>query len=151
MRQNLTDMEDIQKFYDIVEQGFVMAGVKPEQCRSKTEGQWNLKRLHTDLWVDLWHMAEEGKTYFQIMTPLVQIPEENKEQFLQELLDLNYQLVAAWFVTYKNGVYIKVTKDADTITPEEVFILLNRIGHYGSIFEEGLMKRFNVSKIEHHE
>jgi hypothetical protein len=144
-------MDELKKYYDIVETGIEMAQVKPEHCRSKTEGQWNLKRINTDIWIDLWHMEDEGKTYFQVMTPLVEIPQEKKEEFFHELLDLNYQLVGGGFVTYKNGVYLKATQDAETITPDTVFILLNRIGHYGNLFEEGLLKRYNTKKLEHHD
>lgn len=144
-------MEDLQKFYEIVEEGIRMAGVKPEQCRSKTEGQWNLKRIDVDLWVDLWNIEEEGKTYFQVMAPMVQVPADNREAFLHELLELNYQLVSACFVTYKQGVYIKATKDSDTLTPEEVYLLLNRVGHYGNIFQNALMERFKTQKVEHHD
>jgi hypothetical protein len=144
-------MEELKALYDIVEEGIKMTQVKPEQCRSKTEGQWNLKRLNTDIWVDLWHVDEEDKNYFQVMTPLVQLPQEGREEFFKELLDLNYQLISGSFVTYKDGVYVKATLDAETITPDIVFMLLNRIGHYGNIFEEGLIKRYNTAKLEHHE
>jgi hypothetical protein len=141
-------LEDLKQYYELVEEGIRMANVKPEQCRSKTAGQWNLQRLKTDIWVDLWYMEEEGKTYFQVMTPLVEVPTENTQEFLQELLDLNYQLVSGAFVTYKNGVYVKITLDAETITPDLIFILLNRIGHYGKLFEEGLLERYKTKKLE---
>jgi hypothetical protein len=142
-------MEDLNKYYLIVEEGIRLAGVDPELCRSNQEGQWNLKRGETELWVDLWYVEEENHTYFQVMTPLVSIPEENKEAFYRELLDLNYQMIGSHFVTYKDGVYIKITKEAETLTSDELVLILNRIGYYGEVFEEGFIKKFGTHKLEH--
>jgi hypothetical protein len=142
-------MEDLSKYYIIIEEGIRMAGVDPELCRSNTEGQWNLKRGETELWIDLWYVEQENHTYFQVMTPLVSIPEENKETFYRELLDLNYQMIGAHFVTYKDGVYVKITKEAETLTAEELVLILNRVGYYGEVFEDGFKKKFQAKKLEH--
>jgi hypothetical protein len=142
-------MEDLNKYYIIVEEGIRQAGVDPELCRSNSEGQWNLKRGNTELWVDLWYVEEENHTYFQVMTPLVSLPDENKEVFYRELLDLNYQMISACFVTYKDGVYIKITKEAETLSPEELVLCLSRVGYYGEVFEEGFIRKFQAKKLEH--
>jgi len=143
-------MEDLNKYYEIVEEGIRQSGVDPELCRTEhNEGQWNLKRGETELWVDLWHVEEENHTYFQVMTPVVSIPEDNKEKFYREMLDLNYQMIGAYFVTYKDGVYIKITKEAETLTPSELVILMNRVGYYGEVFEEGFKRKFEAKKLEH--
>jgi hypothetical protein len=144
-------MEDLQKYYQVVEEGIRLAGVDPELCRSQTEGQWNLKRAESDIWIDVWPVEQEGNTYFQVMTPLVSIPEENTEAFYRELLDLNYQMVGACFVTFKQGVYVKITREVEHLTPEQVMLCLSRVGHYGQIFEEGFKKKFPVGKLEHHD
>jgi hypothetical protein len=143
------DNTEISKYYEVVEKGIEMAGVDPELCRSNTDGQWNLKRGQTELWIDLWYVEQENHTYFQVMTPLVAIPEENKEVFYRELLDLNYQMIGSHFVTYKDGVYVKITKEAETLSPEELVLILNRIGYYGEVFEDGFIKKFNTRKLEH--
>ena len=142
-------MEDLTKYYAIVEEGIRQAGVDPELCRSNTEGQWNLKRGDTELWVDLWHVPEEAHTYFQAMTPLVTLPEENKEGFYREMLDLNYTMIGSHFVTYKDGVYIKITKEAETLNTDEIVFILSRVGYYGALFEGGFIKKFGVRKLEH--
>lgn len=144
-------MEDLKKYYEIVEQGIKLAGVDAELCRSHTEGQWNLKRAESDIWIDVWPVEQEGNTYFQVMTPLVEIPEVDTEAFYRELLDLNYQMVAACFVTFKNGVYVKITREVETLTAEDVMLCLSRVGHYGQIFEEGFKKKFQTKKLEHHD
>lgn len=144
--------EQMKKYYDIVEAGIREAGVDPELCRStSTAGQWNLKRGETELWVDVWHVEEDGHTYFQVMTPIVSLPEEGREAMYHEMLSLNYQMVGATFVIYKEGVYIKNTKEAETLQPQEVVLVLNRVGYYGEVFEDGFKKKFNATKLEHHE
>jgi hypothetical protein len=143
-------MEDLQKYYAIVEEGIKQAGVDPELCRSETEGQWNLKRHESEVWIDVWPAENEGgHTYFQVMTPLVEIPQENETAFYRELLDLNYQMVGASLVTYKNGAYVKFTGEVATMTPEQVAVAMQRVGYYGYHFEQGFIKRFNTKKLEH--
>jgi hypothetical protein len=142
-------MEDLLKYYSIVEEGIRQAGVDPELCRSQTEGQWNLKRHESDVWVDVWPVEQEGRTYFQVMTPLVEIPTEDNERFYRELLDLNYQMVGASLVTYKNGAYVKFTGEVDFLTAELMAVVMNRVGYYGQVFEQGFIKKFNTKKLEH--
>jgi hypothetical protein len=147
--EDVQKTEDLQQYYIIVEEGIRAAGVEPELCRSETEGQWNLKRHESDVWVDVWPVEQEGRTYFQVMTPLVEIPEENHEEFYRELLDLNYQMVGASLVTYKNGVYVKFTGEVDFLTADLVAVVMNRVGYYGQVFEQGFIKKFNTKKLEH--
>ncbi|MDQ3072422.1 MAG: YbjN domain-containing protein [Bacteroidota bacterium] len=138
-------------YYSLVEEGITKIGVDAALCRSDEEGQWNLRTNTLELWVDLWYVEQENRVYFQVMTPMFSIPDEKTEQFYREILDINYQLINAAFVTYQGGIYLKQIMEANFLTSDEVALNLQRIGFYGEKFKEPFLGRYKVKKLEHHD
>lgn len=134
-------------FISIVEKGIELTGVDPVLARSEAEGQWNLMNGDLEVWIDLWNAEDQGKIYYQVMCPLVYIPKDNELEFLRELLDINYQTIEAYLVTFKEGVYIKVIREADFILAEEVSLSITRVGYYGDMFSKAFMEKFKAQKL----
>ncbi|MDZ4839906.1 MAG: YbjN domain-containing protein [Bacteroidota bacterium] len=148
---NSTSTIDLQQVYKEVEEGINLAGVDATLCRTENDlGQWNLKTGETEIWIDI-YSSDEEHDYFQVMSPLVYIPNENRENFYRELLDLNYQMIGIHFVTYKEGVYLKFMKDAAHTQSSEVFAILSRFGKFGPAFLHGFVEKFNTKPLQHHD
>jgi len=140
-------MDILEKLISIVESGIQFSGVDPILARSEAEGQWNLMNGDLEVWIDLWNAEDQGKIYFQVMCPLVYIPKENEQEFLRELLDINYQTIEAYLVTFKEGVYVKVIREADFLSAEEVSISITRVGYYGDMFLKAFTEKYKAQKL----
>lgn len=144
-------MEQIEEYYKRVEDSIALAGIDPVLTRSETEGQWNLLKDTLEVWIDVMHVEQNGRTYFQVMSPICEVPDHRKEEFYKEMLDLNYQMIDAHFVTFQEGAYIKIMREIDNMKPEDMLLAMNRVGHYGSIYEEEFIKKYETAKITHKE
>ena len=141
-------MAGVSEYLERVEEALTLAGVEASASRSTTEGQWNLKRNDIEVWIDLWDAEDQGKVYFQVMSPLTHIPEgENLAAFLRELLDINYQVIEAYLVTFKNGCYVKTIREAEHMTKESIFLSIYRVGYYAEQFQQKLIERYGVTKL----
>ncbi len=135
-------MEDLSNYYGVVEECIGRLGVEPAQCRGEKDGQWNLKKGEISVWIDLWHIELEGRAYFQVMTPILQVPEKNKEALYEELLSLNDSLFGVAFTIYKNWVYLKVIREAMGMDANEAFAMLTRVGNYADDYTNKLQEKY---------
>ena len=60
-------------------------GIDPIVSRGKNPGQWTLLKGSAKVWIDCWHIEKEGRSYFQVMSPVMKVPEDKKESFLFRL------------------------------------------------------------------
>lgn len=75
----------IDTYYKMVDDAIADLGLNPEETRGQQEGQWNLKKGRFDIMVDVWE--QEQQYIFQVVAPLCGMPDENREAFMQHLLE----------------------------------------------------------------
>lgn len=143
-------MEDLKPYYDVVEDGINQLGVDAEEARGENDGEWNLKRGNASVWIDLWYIEEEEGAYFQVMAPIMSLPEEEdkKNQLYQELLKLNYTLFGVSFALHEDGIYLKNIREVENLTASEVIFMIGRCGNYADSYNDELVKKFGGRRIE---
>jgi len=104
------EIPDLSPYYKVVEGAIEQLGIDPKLCRGEKEGQWNLKKNDTNVWIDLWYIEREQRPYYQVMSPILQVPPVNREKLYEELLQINDSLYGVAFTLYKDWVYLKVIK-----------------------------------------
>ena len=118
----------IETFYKLVDDAITDLGLNPEEVRGEQPGQWNLKKGKFDIMVDVWE--QENQFLFQIVCPLCSMPDENKDGFLQHLLQRNYGMSSVTYAMMENDVFLKYTTEAGELTKENVIMLLNKTAFY---------------------
>ena len=136
---------DLEPYYKIVENCIQRLGVDPALCRGEKPGQWNLKKNNTDVWIDLWYIEREQRPYYQVMAPVIQVPEQNKAVLFEELLTINDQLYGVAFTLYKDWVYLKVIREVQGMDEDEAFAMLTRIGNYADDYKQKLAIKYGES------
>ena len=58
------------------------------------------------------------------------MPDENKDGFLQHLLQRNYGMSSVTYAMMENDVFLKYTTEAGELTKENVIMLLNKTAFY---------------------
>ena len=139
-------MEDLNVYFNMVEDTIRKYGVDPAITRGENPGQWTLKRGSATVWVDLWHIDKENRAYFQVMAPVMKEPAPNVQlEFYKELTTLNYSLYGCAFVFFKDWIYLKVIRECVGLDPEEVEASITRIGVYGDDYDDYLKNKYGAA------
>jgi Putative bacterial sensory transduction regulator len=138
-------MENLQFYYEMVNTSIRSLGVDPELCKGEKEGQWSLKKGSAAVWIDIWHIEQEKRGYFQVLAPVMQVPEANQPAFFQELLELNYTLYGVAFVKFKDWIYVKAIREVDGMQQSEVNATIDRVGWYADKYDDELKLKYGVT------
>lgn len=136
--------EDLNYYYNIIEDCLRRLEIDPEKCRGEQRGQWNLAQGSANVWIDLWHIELQGRAYYQVMSPVMSLPvDEGKHRLLfQELLELNDKLFGVAFSIYKNIVWMKTIREAKGMDVEEALNILARIATYADLYDDYLINKY---------
>lgn len=140
----MSTQEDLSKYYGMVEECISRLGVDPAICRHETTaGKWSLVKGSAKVWIDVWHIENEGRAYFQVMSPVMQIPVDNRGALFQELLQINDKLFGVAFTIFNDWVWLKVIREVKGMDGDEAFAMLTRIGNYADQYDDLLINKYS--------
>ena len=139
-------MENLQPYYDIVEKFIANLGVDPAGCRGDKPGQWNLVKGSAPVWIDIFYLENEKRSYFQVMSPICYIPDSNQAMFMQELLETNHQLFGVAFTKYRDVIYIKMIREVRGLDSDEASDMIFRIGNYADHYDDQLIQKYGAKR-----
>ncbi len=110
-------------------------GINPGQAK-QARGQYTIsKDQNVQIFMDAFE--ENEHTFFQILSPVMVMPETNPEALMLQLLKENHGLVDASFAIIDNSVFIKhTTEDKGQLTEERIMEGIQRIAYYNEMFQE---------------
>lgn len=136
---------------EMVESAIIKLELDPATVRGEEKGQWNLFTGDIEVWIDLMPAPEGEGMYFQVMSPFCEIPSNLKEQFLSNILKLNYTMIESCFVLFEGGVYLRVIREIEFLNQDQCFYAINRIGYYATKFKQELFPKYLLKSIQHKE
>ncbi|EJF52755.1 protein of unknown function (DUF1821) [Saprospira grandis DSM 2844] len=138
----------LKAYYETIEAAIAKLGIDPVSSRGKEkEGLWTLTKKDIMVWIDLWEIEREGRPYFQVMSPLFHVPEDEKlrTELFAELLQINDRLYGGVaFTTFKKWIYLKTIREADGLSADEAHNSIMRVGTYAERHGEALANKFNI-------
>ena len=135
---------NLQTYFDMVDNIIRALGVDPAACKSETPGQWNLKKGSAPVWIDIWQVQNEERGYFQVMSPVCQVPVNNQHLFTKELLETNHTLYGVAFTIFKDWAYIKMIREVDGLDQAEAAAMINRVGNYADDYDDKLKAKYGL-------
>jgi len=127
---------DLKPHFEQVERVIKSLGIDPASCRGDKEGQWNLKKGSANVWIDVFYSENNKNTYFQCMSPVSAIPQNNKIQFYEEVLEIAHKLYGVGMTKYRDGIYVKAIREVNGLDDSEIVSTLNRIGNYADDYDD---------------
>lgn len=118
----------IDTYYKLVDECIAALGINAEETRGEQPGQWNLRKGKFDIMVDVWE--QEKQFLFQVVCPLCTLPDENKEGFMNFLLQKNYGMSAMAYSIMDDSVFLKHTTEMKELTKENIITLLTKTAFY---------------------
>jgi hypothetical protein len=118
-----------------VEGALKTLGIEPAEARTE-EGQYSIsKDNETDLFIDIW--KDEGKIFFQIMSPLNDIKIADKDLLYKTLLEENHNMAEAAFALIDDKVFVRETVECSAFfNQERVLSLITRIAWYSEHYRQ---------------
>jgi hypothetical protein len=135
---------DLTSYYQLVENAIKSLGVDPEMCRGDNPGQWNLASGSANVWIDVFQREGENEGYFQCMGPVCEVPQNNREAFFQEVLEINHGLYGAAMTKYEGNIFMKSIRELTGLDESEIISTMNRIGSYGDQYDDYLKDKYGV-------
>ena len=135
-------MSNIQSYYDMIEGIIRSFGVDPVACRGNQPGSWSLVRGSAKVYIDCWHIESQGRAYFQVMSPVIKVPEQNREMFYFDLLSFNDKLFSCAFAIYNDWAWIKMIREVDGMDTNEAAAIMQRVGAYADQYDDLLKQHY---------
>jgi hypothetical protein len=137
-------MENLNKYYQLIERCIANLGVDPLQCRGKKPGSWTLNKGSIQVWVDIWYIERERRAYFQVMSPVMKLPDAGREELFTELLQINDRLFGVGFTLYKDTIWLKHIRETENLQESEIAHTLNRVGNYADQYDDLLKQKYQA-------
>jgi hypothetical protein len=137
---------DLNEASVLVETSIKGLNVDPVACRGQKPGQWSLIYKGSTVWIDVFNFqTNPERWYFQIMSPLVAVPDKNLESFYQNVLEINYSMYGSWICKKEAWMYVMSLREAAGLDQSEVNATLDRVAHYCSDYHGKLSFKFEGS------
>lgn len=137
---------DLQQTSALVEESIRGLKVDPVACRGQKEGQWSLIYRGSTVWIDVFNFQDNPtRWYFQMMSPLLPVPDKNVESFYQNCLEINHNLYGSWISKKGDWLYVMFLREAAGLDLNEINATLDRVAIYSSDYNGKLKFKFEGS------
>ncbi len=141
-------MQDLSVYFLMVEDIISTLGVDPALCRGQNPGQYSLMLGSARVWIDVWYIESEKRSYFQAMSPVMRLPIASSEHaFFKELLEINDKLYGVAFTIYNGWAWLKHIRETDALDRSEAEAMINRIGVYADQYDDYLKGKYGEAPI----
>jgi hypothetical protein len=141
-------MQDLSKYNTMIEEIIQSLGVDPSLCRGERPGQYSLMLGSARVWIDVWYIESQGRSYFQAMSPVMRLPVYERQQaFFQELLEVNDKLYGVAFTVYNGWAWLKHIRETDGLDKSEAEAMIHRIGVYADQYDDYLKGKYGEAPV----
>lgn len=129
-------------YAEMVQQGLAGQGIDPGQSRLNISGGygWNFRYGSAVIEVYI-HHNEEG-SYFQVLSPIIHLPQAGLLPLYRRMLELNLQLVNAALGVYHDVVYVFSERPLEGLDQVEISSTIGRVASYADDLDNKLVAEF---------
>lgn len=131
----------------MVEMYFKHRGLNPEQFKlhDSHENAWWIKEGSAEVYITVQSGNEEVGTVLRVSSPLVYIPQNNREQFFRHLLELNNDLSSCALSVYNDLVLVVCQRPTLGLNQEEMDELVWNTAYVADLLDNRLAEQFGTS------
>jgi hypothetical protein len=133
----------LQEVAPLVEASLAGLKVDPVLCRGQKPGQWSYKLKDATVWIDVFSSdVNQGKWYFQVMSPLCEVPARKSAELFQDVLEINYKLYGSWICKKDGWLYVLSLRETVNIDQSEIDATLDRVAFYSTDYHSKLSFKY---------
>ncbi len=141
-RRQQPSAQSLQGYAQTVEAILSAIGVDPVAARMNVDSGygWNFQRgsALTEIYIS----EDEGRGYFQVLSPIMHIPQSALLPLYRHLLELNLQLTNASIGVYLDVVYVFSERPLDGLDSEEANHVIQQVAQYADDLDNRLVNEF---------
>lgn len=139
--------DPLQRYQALVEKILADLGLDPSQARQppddpKIRYSWSMRFGSAHIFVDL--LEENGEGLLRINSPLLIVPEDNREDLFAWLLQLNHSMAETAFALYGDEVHLVSTRPLEGLDPNEAHSIITRLCAYADDLDDELSNEFGA-------
>lgn len=132
----------LDQYAGLVEQILRGIGVDPALARMNVDSGfgWNFKR--GSALIEVYLAQADDITYFQVLSPILHLPQSQVLPLYRRLLELNLQVTNAAFGLHTDLVYVFSERRLDGLDAQEANSIINLVAQYADEFDDKLQAEF---------
>ncbi len=135
-------MDNLNFYYNIVENAIAKIGLDPQKSRARVAGKWTITKGKIPVWIDVVFHQSEKRIYFQVASPVMKMPQTNVTTVTMDLLETNNYLYGVAFCINKGNVFIKTLREAEGLDMNEAYSMILRVGNYAHQYRKSLNDKY---------
>ncbi|MGB0839729.1 MAG: YbjN domain-containing protein [Chitinophagales bacterium] len=133
-------------YYRVIEEAISKIGLDPAEFRTKTTGRWVLKKGSVEVVIDAFSDEKQEQSFFQVLSPIMELPITNTRQFFQDLLTMNHGMIGTSFSLYKEVVWLKSARIIDGMDNVEALTIISTVGTIADNYDDVLKEKYGRSR-----
>ena len=137
-----------------VEDAIRQMGLAEDESKADENGQWILLKNEMPVYIDVWQDSESTPwnyfaSVFQITIPFTYAPTLKRNEFLQELLIVNLNLMFGKFSYNEkdNATVLTYRISGYTFQPESLQLIIDALAYYSEMAYHVLKDEFGLKRI----
>jgi hypothetical protein len=124
---------DLNEIGKMIEASLEGLKIDVAEARGDKPGQWAYKMSDSTIWIDVYDLpAKPGVYYMRVLSPLMAMPDKKVDEFLQDLLEINFKLFNAAMAKKGDWIYLINLRQTQDLNQTEIDSILDQIAFYSS-------------------
>lgn len=117
-------------------------GVNPAEARMNTESGFGWSFQRGSALIEVYIAEQQGREYFQVLSPLLHVPAGGLLPLYRRLLELNLSLTNASLGVYLDVIYVFSERPLDGLDAYEADFIIKMISEYADDLDNQLFNEF---------
>jgi hypothetical protein len=133
----------IDTYAQTVQQILTGLGINPDQVRTQTEEGYSWTFRRGSATIEVYVSQNESGGFFQVLSPIMHLPQNGLLPLYRRLLELNLQLVNISLGIYLDVVYIYSERPLDGLDIVEANGIINAVATWADELDDKLVSEFS--------
>lgn len=126
----------------VVERILATIRIDPEEARMATEQGYGWSFQRGSALLEVYLVQQEDREYFQVLSPIMHLPDGNLLPLYRRLLELNLSLTNASLGVYLDVIYVFNERPLQGLDASEADYIIQQIGEYADDLDNQLVNEF---------
>lgn len=132
----------LERYIRTVEHILQKLDIDIEESRMALEEGWGWEFRRGSAMVEIYIAQRDDKTYLQVLSPILYLPQSNLLPLYRRLLEYNLQMTSAAIGIYNDVAYVFSERPVDGLDVEEADDIIDLVSGYADKLDNELVNEF---------
>jgi hypothetical protein len=137
---------NLQEASVLVDESGKRLNLSADKCKYEGEGKWTFTINGAIVYIDVFNFPSNPQNYYlQVCSPLLKVPEKNKEELYTDMLDLNYDTYSCSICKKGDWFYVMSLTPTTNLSQSEVNWIIDKVAYYSNDYYSKLSFKYKGS------